>query len=473
VSSLLKSKLIIILGAIIILILVPAFKSNFNAPVTFYEWKQLDWNDFQGFVKPFTGWGAGISSNVYVDYDSTNSGYRAYAAMNNQLSWKKSSSTESDYLLNHEQYHFNISEFLARKLNRIIENKGLDTESEILPELSKIRTDLNTMQDEYDTQADHSLVRDLQRKWEFRIDSMLSSFNPDSGFITDFYSGAKILLPYNYEFIEGIHENQSTYRIYQLKKYDMTLAMTSFQYVSLSVESMTESLQEYYLNDSLQTITFQIDSISFDYQARVEAYDSIEFETTFHRWIHHNDYLYKITATFPENSDRPAYRDIATSFVNSFEIVNTDEFWIDRFEKSESEIIISTSTPLKEDYKDDKNVASKCATYGDLKQYGFYAKPIFRNDGALLIPFRVVEHADSLIQEVMLLHNNEWYSYEQEPEDQIFFLPEENLDTDIISVNFGYLLKEDSVNKCYTFYYQNLEINRQITGDKLNEQAEL
>lgn len=472
-SNFLKSKLTLILGSIIILILIPAFKSNFNAPVTFSEWRQLDWNDFQGFVKPFTGWGAGISSNVYVDFDSTELQYRAYAAMNNQLSWKKSSSTESDYLLNHEQYHFNITEYLARKLNRILKSEGLDTESEILSKLSSIRNDLNIMQDKYDTQSNHSLVRDLQRKWEFRIDSMLSSFEPDSGFITDFYTGAKILMPSTHEFFEGIHENQSTYRIYQLEKYDMTLAMTSFQYISLSVESMTESLQEYYMNDSLEIIAFEIDSTLYDYQARIEVYDSLELETTFHSWIHHDDFLYKVTATFPENSDRPAYRDVATSFVNSFEIIKTDEFWIDRFDNSASEIIMSTSTPLKEDQKNDQDVSSKCAVYGEQKQYGFHAKPIFRNDGALLIPFRIVEHADSLIQEVMMLHNNEWYTYEQEPEDQIFFLPEENLDANVVLINFGYLLKEDSVNKCYTFYYQNLEINRQITGDKLNEQTAL
>lgn len=456
-----------------ILILIPAFKSNFNAPVTFYEWKQLDWNDFQGLVKPFTGWGAGISSTVYIDFDSTVLRYRAYAAMNNQLSWTKKKTTDSDYALNHEQYHFNITEYFARKLGRIIDNEGLETENQILPKLSAIRTELNIMQDQYDDQSDHSLVRDLQRKWEFRIDSMLSSFDPNSGFITDFYSGAKILMPSPHEFIEGIHENQSTYRNYQLEKYDMTLAMTSFQYISLSVESMTESLQEYYANDSLDIIAFEIDSTMYDYQARVEAYDSLELETTFHRWIHHDNFLYKVTANFPENSARPAYRDIATSFVNSFGIINTDEFWIDRFDKSDSEIRISTSTPLKEDYKKDKDASSKCAVYGELKQYGFHAKPIFRNDGALLLPFRIVEHADSLIQEVMMLHNNEWYSYEQEPEDQIFYLPEGNLDANVILINFGYLLKEDSVKKCYTFYYQNLEINRQITDDKLNEQTEL
>ena len=465
-SNFLKSKLILIICSVVILTLIPLFKSNFNAQVTFYKWKKLDWDDFQGFVKPFTGWGAGISSNVYVEYDSTKGKYVAYAAMNNQLSWKKQSSVGSDYLLNHEQYHFNITEYFARKLNSIIEKENIQNKDEALLKLSSIRSDLSKFQNRYDNESDHGINKDLQRRWEFQVDSLLEAFEQDSGFVIDYYSGGMVLMPSKYSFFKGIHESESIYRMYQLEKYDMTLAMTSFQYIFLPVETMTKSLRAYYENDSLEVKYFEVDSITYNYIARVEAYDSVELKTTLHLWVHHENYLYKLTASFPVSSTSIGYRNIANSFINSFKILDTKEYWLNKFHSSNSGIILNSITPHTNDQKNGEDVLSKCATYGESKQYGFYGRPIFRNDGAFLLPYNIIGYTDSLIHEVMLLHNDGWYSYEKESEDQIFFIPEEKLDGDIISIDFGYLLKQDTVNECFTFYYQNLEINRQVKNDR-------
>lgn len=171
----LKIKVALIIGAIGILVLIPLLKSNFNAPVTMQRWRQLEWDDFQGFEKPFTGWAAGISSSVFVEYDSTQQKYRAYAEMHNQYSWKSKLALNSDYVLNHEQYHFNITEYHARKLNEILENQNIRSESQVLDNLAEIRSELRRMQNKYDNETDHSLIKVIQRKWEYQIDSLLNS----------------------------------------------------------------------------------------------------------------------------------------------------------------------------------------------------------------------------------------------------------------------------------------------------------
>jgi|GEM_PF-1111683 len=470
-SNFLKTKLIIILWSVVILTLIPLFKSNFNAEVSFYRWKQLTWDDFQGSVKPFTHWAAGISSSVYVEFDSTESKYVAYAAMNEQRSWKKASSVDSDYILNHEQYHFNITEYFARKLNRIINEENITSEDEVLSKLSAIRIELNAMQDKYDAECDHSLIKDVQRKWEYKVDSLLSSFEPDSGVFIDYYSGGMVHMPSEFEFDNGINENGSAYRMYKLKKYDMDLNMISFQYSTVSPESMTQNLVEYYSDDSLQIVDFKIDSLKYDYQADVEIFDSLLIKTSFHSWIIHDEYLYAVRASFPEDSTKTAYRNIASSFINSFKIIDTRQYWLDKFVNT-NQVNKQTKIEAKPIEKtNDENKNSGCISLGESSLNGFHGKPIFNDDGDLLIPFNILAHSDSLVEEGMLYYNKNIYFFENEAAQLLFYIPGQDINKDNLSVDFGYLLKQDSINECYKFYnqYLSIDVDERNHGRLLNQ----
>ena len=116
-ANLVKAKVGLSIFSISILILIPLLESNFNAPVTIKRWGNLTWDDFKGFPIPFSGYGAVISSKVYLEFDSSKSQYVAFAGQHNINSWTKDTSA---YGLNHEQYHFNITEIHARLLNEFI-----------------------------------------------------------------------------------------------------------------------------------------------------------------------------------------------------------------------------------------------------------------------------------------------------------------------------------------------------------------
>src|SRR5690349_20589667 len=110
----LKIKIAIALFAICVLILIPLLENNFFARVTIKRWGKLTWDDFQGIPQPFSSYEASIGSAIFLEFDSAKGRYVAYAGQNNIRSWAKRSREEQAYLLNHEQFHFNITELHAR-----------------------------------------------------------------------------------------------------------------------------------------------------------------------------------------------------------------------------------------------------------------------------------------------------------------------------------------------------------------------
>jgi len=89
---------------------------------------------------------------------------------------------ETDYLLNHEQRHFDISEIHARLLRQRLEkinNKPIRAfiESGDGPRMQEIYeqtfNDLLKMQDVFDEDTSHSIKTDQQKIWDAKIDAQL------------------------------------------------------------------------------------------------------------------------------------------------------------------------------------------------------------------------------------------------------------------------------------------------------------
>ena len=61
------------------------------------------------------------------------------------------------------------------------------------------------------------------------------------------------------------------------------------------------------------------------------------------------------------------------------------------------------------------------------------------------------------------------YTYSPNPEGQLYFVPKEKLPKDNYRINYGYVLKEDSVKQCYDYYYESLEIFPSEPKKKMSE----
>lgn len=109
----------------------------------------------------------------------------AYQVKNGQLSFhitcnfskrKSWGSLKTEYILAHEQAHFDITELHARKLYEALYNYTYNPETfkkDIAAIYERIVKEKEDMQQAYDGETDHSRKRRVQYDWLERIDAML------------------------------------------------------------------------------------------------------------------------------------------------------------------------------------------------------------------------------------------------------------------------------------------------------------
>ena len=452
-SNYVKAKAGISALSISIIILIPLLQSNFNTPVNVKRWSKLSWDDFQGLARPLSRYDAAIYSNVYLDYDSAKGGYYAYAGQHNVWSWVRES--KSDYLLNHEQYHFNITELHARKLNEYIAENPDGTEYEYNLRLGSIDIDLREMQAKYDLETSHSQIIDKQRRWEYEIDSLLAL---SKGWVTDQFSGAQMFMTHVSDSSKGLIDGLP-YRHYAQYKHGMQFTLTSYQASNIEYRPVVESIRRTILNRSERLKSFSLDTTE-SLRAFIISDDSANY-TYYQSWISANSYLYQIKTRYPNNTgDTTGYASIASSFINSFRIVDTDDYWISKLEASDSPIISSSIS--KRDKNNPKSESQYCIDIGPPGQQGFYRGPFFREDGAMLLACDYLIHPDSLHYEDVMMINRQWYSHTPTSEGQVYFVPYKKIPEGQFNIKFGYILLQDSLEDCYRFYHQSLEVSPNI-----------
>lgn len=160
-----------------LLLILLAFISFGTAPVAsdipWNENRKLKWSDFQERNQSSHGHFAYTFARIDYKYDWKKSG-RTYlldpsvnATFIHSSSWTIPSK-QTDYLLAHEQLHFDITELHARylreKLSTYTYKDGY--QSDIKRIVDKVFADHEAMQRKYDAETNHSLVKDAQVKWD-------------------------------------------------------------------------------------------------------------------------------------------------------------------------------------------------------------------------------------------------------------------------------------------------------------------
>ncbi|GAB1308604.1 hypothetical protein KH5_12870 [Urechidicola sp. KH5] len=168
-----KIKIGILFSSIFIIAFIVLFDNSFYKKETTTEWNEISWSNFKGMPKPFSRFSAQIYTEIKVEYDSINKKYNSKAVQINNKSWHDSKVKESVYLLKHEQYHFNITEYYSRFLNNYLKKTEPKSESEFKTTLDSIILENIKMQRLYDTETEHSANVQEQLNWENRIDSLL------------------------------------------------------------------------------------------------------------------------------------------------------------------------------------------------------------------------------------------------------------------------------------------------------------
>lgn len=457
-ANLVKVKRASALFSVGILVATIVLRNNFYSEITINKWQDLTWDHFNGIPTLFTGWGAVISSTVYLEYDSASMKYSAYSGQNDQKSWVKSNTKNSDYALNHEQYHFNITEYHARKLNDVLSKEKLVYESLANLKLNSIRSELTRMQDNYDNQSDHSLKRDFQNRWEYRIDSLLKISEGDT-LVTDYLTGATAFFPVTPRFFTGSDSN-SAHRVFELVKYNMTFGLASFQYEDLNLFQFKTNLKSYYDEDSIFIKKFRFDSVGLsNIKCHVESYDSLSNEYFYQLWHYNGHFLFKVTASYLiKSADTLGYVEMARSFINSFQVAETRNYWIEQLSKSNTKYQVNSIVTDKSRSAE----ITKCAVHFRDKLHGTFGYPIFLDDGAFLMVYSLSSHPIDSVQEVALIHDDQWYSYEPDSIYQILYVPADQITTSDFVIQFGHMLKKSKSKKCYDFYSHEFVVRSEI-----------
>ena len=137
--------------------------------------RKLMWEDFKSEPKSEGDAVASTSTSLGLSYQVREGKltYHITCDFSKEKSW---GSLKTDYILAHEQAHFDITEIHARKLYQALYNYEINpstVKADVAAIYSQIVKEKEDMQRRYDGQTDHSRKRRLQSEWLANIDQML------------------------------------------------------------------------------------------------------------------------------------------------------------------------------------------------------------------------------------------------------------------------------------------------------------
>jgi hypothetical protein len=146
--------------------------------------RMLNWEDFQSAPKRNTEAVASTSTSLGLSYQVSR-GQLSYEVTCNFSKLKSWGLVKTDYILSHEQGHFDITELFARKLHESLSKYQFNKRT-YKEDINRIYQSVvnakEEMQNAYDGETDHSRKRRIQREWEEAIEKMLEQSAPYSNY---------------------------------------------------------------------------------------------------------------------------------------------------------------------------------------------------------------------------------------------------------------------------------------------------
>lgn len=158
-------------------VLAPVRAANDNL----IEWspsRKLAWSDFKGTPDPASPNAALTNSTINLEfgYNESKLTYSIKCRFNKSLSWVR---IKNDYILNHEQGHFNIAEIHARRLYKALKEYKFNART-VGKDVNGIYSNVMAlhveMQKAYDLETAHSLDSAQQKIWDDKIAGALDAY---------------------------------------------------------------------------------------------------------------------------------------------------------------------------------------------------------------------------------------------------------------------------------------------------------
>lgn len=154
--------------------------NNEDEMIPWRNQRKLSWEDFLSSPQKQGEAVASTSTSLGISYQVKN-GELTYTITCNFSKKKSWGLLKTDYILAHEQAHFDITELHARKLYEALYNYEFNPDTfkkDIASIYEKIVAQKEEMQQAYDRETDHSRRKITQNNWLEKIDSMLWDTEP-------------------------------------------------------------------------------------------------------------------------------------------------------------------------------------------------------------------------------------------------------------------------------------------------------
>ena len=153
-------------------LLVAPLISNDEEKIIWSDERKLTWEDFRGTPKSWGTYVASTSSGISFSYSIGVRGGQLdlkYSVESNfypQSSWYNAEEVD-DYILRHEQTHFDITELHARIFRKVLAESEFDLapQDELSDLYEEVEQARRAMQQLYDKETDHSNIRDAEERW--------------------------------------------------------------------------------------------------------------------------------------------------------------------------------------------------------------------------------------------------------------------------------------------------------------------
>jgi hypothetical protein len=164
----------------LLLVLLPLFAAV-PTEEKLIDWsptRKLTWDDFKGAPDPASSNAALTNSGINVEFGMNDKKltHSIRCRFNTEKSWGR---IKTDYILNHEQGHFDITEIHARLLHKELSEykfNGQTVNKDINSIYNGVMKLHVTAQKNYDLETNHSLDSTQQRLWDNKIVEMLKEY---------------------------------------------------------------------------------------------------------------------------------------------------------------------------------------------------------------------------------------------------------------------------------------------------------
>jgi len=167
------------LNILLILFSLSFFAADNNLKIIWSADYRLKWEDFQG--KPdlkYEGDALTSSGIIYeCEYKSESNKFKfnIICYFDKKKSWVKKDKN-TDYLLNHEQVHFDITEVFARRLKKELGERTFTTANvkrEVSAIYNRIMKEWTAEENLYDKETKHSKIKEKQKEWNLKVANQL------------------------------------------------------------------------------------------------------------------------------------------------------------------------------------------------------------------------------------------------------------------------------------------------------------